>query len=58
MLFEFVMPDYKFISTPLDRNVKLCQDLGTTCNPTQFRQIVRSLMYLTITGWTSTIRSD
>ena len=43
------MTDCKSISTPLDRTVKLRPDSGKICNPTRFRQIVGSLIYLTIT---------
>ena len=49
MLFKFGMADYKSVSTPLDRTVKLCPDSGRVCDPTRFRQIVGSLIYLTIT---------
>ena len=49
MLFKFGMADCKSISTPLDRTVKLRPDSGKVCDPTRFRQIVRSLIYLTIT---------
>ena len=48
MLFKFGMADCKPISAPLDRNVKLPQGSGKACNTTRFRQIVRSLIYLTI----------
>ena len=43
------MADCKSISTPLDRTVKLRPDSGKVCDPTRFRQIVGSLIYLTIT---------
>ena len=43
------MADCKSVSTPLDRTVKLCPDSGKVCEPTRFRQIVESLIYLTIT---------
>ena len=49
MLFKFGMADCKPISTPLDRNVKLRQNLGKACDATQFWQIVGSLIYLMIT---------
>ena len=49
MLFKFGMADCKSVSTPLDRTVKLRPDSGKVCNPTRFRQIVGSLIYLTIT---------
>ena len=49
LLFKFGMTDQKPISTPLDRNLKLHTDSGTTCEPTQYRQIIGSLIYLTIT---------
>ena len=43
------MADYKFVSIPLDRTVKLYPDAGKVCDPKRFRQIVGSLIYLTIT---------
>ena len=49
MLFKFGMAECKCISTPLDRNVKLRPDSGQACDATLFRQIVGSLIYLTIT---------
>ena len=49
MLFKFGMADCKSISTPLERNIKLRQDSGKAHDPTRFRQIVRSLVYLKIT---------
>ena len=49
MLFKFGMAECKPISTPLDRTVKLRPDSGKVCDPTRFRQIVGSLIYLTIT---------
>ena len=49
MLFKFRMADYKSVSTPLDRTVKLRPDSRKVCDPTRFRQIVRSLIHLTIT---------
>ena len=48
-LFKFGMADCKFISTPLDRNVKLRQDSGKACNPTRFQHIIGSLIYFMIT---------
>jgi hypothetical protein len=49
MLFKFGMADCKPISTPLDRTVKHRPDSGKVWDPTRFRQIVGSLIYLTIT---------
>jgi hypothetical protein len=49
MLFKFGMADCKPISTPLDRTVKHRPDSVKVCDPTRFRQIVGSLIYLTIT---------
>jgi hypothetical protein len=49
MLFKFGMAECKPISTPLDRTVKLRPDSGKVCDPTQFRKIAGSLIYLTIT---------
>ena len=56
MLFKFGMVDCKSVSTPLDRTDKLRPDSGKVCDPMRFRQIVGSLIYLTITRplvWTS-----
>ena len=39
----------KSVSTPLDRTVKLRPDSGKVCDPTRFRQMVGSLIYLNIT---------
>ena len=40
----------KYVATPLDRNLKLDVDFGTTrCEPTQYQQLIGSLIYLTIT---------
>ena len=49
MLFKFKMTNCNSVSTPLDRTIKLRPDFGKVCDPTRFRQIVRSLIYLTIT---------
>ena len=49
MLYKFGMTDCRPIATPLDKNLKLCSDLGTACNETRSQQIVGSLIYLTIT---------
>jgi hypothetical protein len=49
MLFKFGMADCKSILTPLDRSVKHCPDSGKVCDPTRFRRIIESLIYLTIT---------
>ena len=44
------MAECKFVATPLDRNLKLDADSGTNaCEPTQYRQLIGSLIYLTIT---------
>ena len=43
------MTNYKSVSTPLDRNVKLRQGSQVACDVTWFQQIVGSLIYLTIT---------
>ena len=48
-LLKFGMIDHKPVSTPLDRNLKLHTDFETPCEPTQYRQIIRSLIYLTVT---------
>ena len=49
MLFKFGMADCKSVSTPLNRIVKLRPDSGKVCDSMRFRQIVGSLIYLTIT---------
>ena len=49
MLFKFEMVDCQSVSTPFDKNVTPRRDLGKACDPTRFGQIVRSLIYLTIT---------
>ena len=49
MLFKFDMTECKSISTPRDRNVKLRPNSRMACDPKRFRQIVGSLIYLTIT---------
>ena len=49
MLFKFGMTCCRSISTPLDRNMKLCPVSGQACDVTRFRQIFESLIYLTIT---------
>ena len=49
MLYKFGMTDCRFVSTPLDRNLKLRPDLGAAYNEKRFWQIVGSLIYLTIT---------
>jgi hypothetical protein len=49
MRFEFGMAECKPIPTPLGKIVKLHPDSGSVCDPTRFRQIVGSLIYLTIT---------
>ena len=50
LLYNFGMAECKFVATPLNRNLKLDADSGTTtCEPTQYRQLIGSLIYLTIT---------
>jgi hypothetical protein len=49
ILFRFGMADFKPISMPLDKTVKHRPDSGSVCDPTRFRRIVGSLIYLTIT---------
>ena len=44
------MAECKSVATPLDRNLKLDADSGTkACEPTQYRQLIESLIYLMIT---------
>ena len=48
--YKFGMIECKSVATPLDRNLKLDADSGTTtCEPTQYRQLIGSVIYLTIT---------
>jgi hypothetical protein len=47
--FKFRMAEWKPIPTPLGRTVKLHPDSSRVCGRTRFRQIVGSLIYLTIT---------
>ena len=50
LLYKFRMTECKLGSTPLDRNPKLNVDLGIEeCELTQYRQLIGSLIYLTIT---------
>ena len=50
LLYKFKMAECKYVATPLDRNLKLDADSDTTmCESTQYRQLIRSLIYLTIT---------
>ena len=50
LLFKCKMMECKSVTTPLDRNLKLDVDSGTTeCEPTRYRQLVGSLIYITIT---------
>jgi hypothetical protein len=49
MLVKFGMADCNPIWMPLDRTVKHRPDSGKVCDPKRFRQIVGSLIYLTIT---------
>ena len=50
LLYKFGMTECKPVTTPLDRNLKLDADSGTTeCETTFYRQLVGSLIYLTIT---------
>ena len=49
MLYKFGMTDYRSVSIPLNRNLKLHLDSGAACDAKRFRQILKSLIYLTIT---------
>ena len=51
LLYKFGMAEFKSVATPpLDRNLKLDANFGTkACEPTQYRQLIGSLIYLTIT---------
>ena len=49
-LYKFGMIECKPVSTPLNRNLKMDVDSGTTvCDSTKYRQLIDSLIYLTIT---------
>ena len=48
--YKFGMIECKSVATPLDRNLKLDANFGTrACEPTQCRQLIGSLILLTIT---------
>ena len=48
-LYKFGLTECKHGCTPLDQNLKIDADSGTVvCDPTQYRQIIGSLIYLTI----------
>ena len=50
LLYKFGMAECKSVATPLDCNVKLDADSGTkACEPTQYQQLIGSLIYLMIT---------
>ena len=50
LLYKFRMVQCKSVATPLDRNLKLDANFGTrACEPTQCRQLIGSLILLTIT---------
>ena len=49
LLYKFGMAECKSVETPLDRNLKLDADSNTkACEPTLYRQLIGSLIYLTI----------
>ena len=46
LLYKFGMIEFKPMSTPLDRNLKIDANFGTTnSEPTQYRQLIHSLIY-------------
>ena len=50
LLYKFEMTKCKSVATPLDWNLKLDANSGTKeCEPTHYRQLVGSLIYLIIT---------
>ena len=58
LLYKFGMTYYKSVPTPLDLNLKLDANSGTTeCEPTHYRQLVGSLITSQSLDLTSTIRS-
>ena len=59
LLQKFGMTQCKSVATPLDRNLKLDADSDTkACEPTQYRQLIRSLIYLTITQQCESVRKQ
>ena len=50
LLYKFGMVECKSVATPLDRNLKLDVDSGTTeCESAQYQQLIGTLIYLMIT---------
>ena len=50
LLYKFGMAECKSVATPLDRNLQKDVDSDTDeCKPMQYRQLIGSLFYLTIT---------
>ena len=50
LLFKFEMTENKHVATPFNWNLKLDADSGSIeCEPTHYQQLVRRLIYLTIT---------
>ena len=50
LLYKFEMTECKSVATPLDRNLKLDANSGTTeCEPTHYWQPVGRHIYLTMT---------
>ena len=50
LLYKFGMTECKPVSTPLDRNLKIDASSGTAeSEPTEYRQLIDNLIYLTIT---------
>ena len=50
LLYKFGLTKCKPVSTPLNQNLKIDVDSGTAvCEPTKYRQLIGSLIYLTIT---------
>ena len=58
LLYKFGLTECKPVSTPLDQNQKIDATFGIAmCDPTKYRQLMATLIYLTITRPDSVTRS-